>query len=143
MPSTGISVMVENRDLLGIPLEVPDFPSSRTRKPRVRDPSASEGRSHDPNGSKNNNNRQGLPQGNLGLPETIARGLLDKGESLGINKALMNAVSDLKVGFLSLILLNLLNLGPEKFTGPRIVLGPYTLNLPSLLYRVYSPSSCG
>jgi TBC1 domain family protein 5 len=33
----------------------------------------------------------------MGLPELIARGLLDRGESLGINKTVMNAVSELRV----------------------------------------------
>lgn len=33
----------------------------------------------------------------LGFPELIARGLLDRGESLGINKTVMSAVSELKV----------------------------------------------
>lgn len=35
----------------------------------------------------------------MGLPEMIARGLLERGESLGINKTVMNAVSELKVRF--------------------------------------------
>ena len=33
----------------------------------------------------------------LGLPEMIARSLLEKGESLGINRTVMNAVSELRV----------------------------------------------
>lgn len=34
----------------------------------------------------------------LGLPELLARGILERGESLGINKTVMNAVSELRVG---------------------------------------------
>jgi TBC1 domain family protein 5 len=37
------------------------------------------------------------PSFQLGLPELIARGLMDRGESLGINKTVMNAVSELRV----------------------------------------------
>ena len=33
----------------------------------------------------------------MAIPEMIARGLLERGESLGINKTVMNAVSELKV----------------------------------------------
>ena len=36
----------------------------------------------------------------MGLPEMIARGLLERGESLGINKTVMNAVSELKVSLI-------------------------------------------
>lgn len=37
------------------------------------------------------------PSFQIGLPELIARGLMDRGESLGINKTVMNAVSELRV----------------------------------------------
>jgi hypothetical protein len=36
----------------------------------------------------------------MGLPESIARGLLDRGESMGINKTFLTAVSELRVSFL-------------------------------------------
>ena len=35
----------------------------------------------------------------MGLPESIARNLLDRGESLGINKTFLSAVSELKVRY--------------------------------------------
>ena len=38
----------------------------------------------------------------MGLPEMIARGIMERGESLGINKTVMNAVSELKVRVLPL-----------------------------------------
>lgn len=40
----------------------------------------------------------------MGLPEMIARGLMERGESLGINKTVMNAVSELKVTSISILL---------------------------------------
>jgi len=33
----------------------------------------------------------------MGLPEMIARGLMERGESLGINKTLSSALTELKV----------------------------------------------
>jgi TBC1 domain family member 5 len=138
--STGLSVMVENRELLGIPLEVPDFPPSRTRKPRTRqagDYAISEGRPHDPNGS---NLQPSPPPHNLGLPEAIARGLLDKGESLGINKAFMTAVSDLKVFPLYSRRQTYSEISIEKSTRLDIVFGPFASYNPTLFYCF---SSCG
>jgi hypothetical protein len=104
-PSTGISIIIENRNLLGIPLEVPVPQPSPIRNRaglQVRESSALEGQSRDITGSMNSHTRNSSSQLPLGLPEAIARGFLDKGESLGINKAFMSAVSDLKVSFFSL-----------------------------------------
>ncbi len=50
----------------------------------------------EPGSSRGAHIRQGSSP--LGLSETFARNLLERGESLGINKTVMNAVSDLKVG---------------------------------------------
>lgn len=41
--------------------------------------------------------KQNLHQ--MGLPESIARNLLDRGESLGINKTFLSAVSELRVRY--------------------------------------------
>jgi TBC1 domain family protein 5 len=48
--------------------------------------------------------QQSSPQ--LGLPEMITRGLLERGESLGINKTLLNAVTELRVCLWALYLHN-------------------------------------
>lgn len=45
--------------------------------------------------SRGTHTRQGSSP--LGIPETFARNLLERGESLGINKTVMNAVSEFKV----------------------------------------------
>ncbi len=50
-------------------------------------------------------NRQGSAP--MGLPEMIARGLLERGESLGINKTVMNAVSELKVRSIACFVLHI------------------------------------
>lgn len=90
--------MIENRNLLGIPLDVPEPPPvPRKRVPqsqRERPPSSGRqtGSDSDPRHS-----RQGSAQSQMGLPEMFARGLIERGESLGINKTFMNAVSELKV----------------------------------------------
>jgi TBC1 domain family member 5 len=103
-PSAGASIVVENRNLLGIPVEVPDPPPAPTRRrgrpdERSHQISASDGSGVDPSGG-----RSGLRQSSyqMGLPESIARGLLDRGESMGINKTFLTAVSELRVSFLYL-----------------------------------------
>ena len=93
--------MVENRNLLNIPIEVPEAPVTRRRMKPRRTASAEfvQGKNAGREGSRIVGNRGGeLSQSvQLGLPELIARGLLERGESLGINKTVMNAVSELRV----------------------------------------------
>ncbi|OSC96605.1 hypothetical protein PYCCODRAFT_1440937 [Trametes coccinea BRFM310] len=98
-PTTGVSIIHENKNLLGIPVEVPPPISPPVR----RRPRAGEGRQsfsaesstrNDAGGSKAAHNRQ--PSTPMGLPESLARGILERGESLGINKTVMNAVSEFK-----------------------------------------------
>ncbi|KAF9227564.1 hypothetical protein BS17DRAFT_793259 [Gyrodon lividus] len=98
-PSAGASLAVENRNLLNIPLEVPDpLPVSRRRvRPIERTHQAPP--SEHISGSPPTENLRQQPLLQLGLPELFARGLLDRGESLGINKTVMNAVSELKRNF--------------------------------------------
>jgi len=98
--SAGASIVIENRNLLNIPTEVPDpppAPGRRSARPGERGhrPSASDGQAGaDPSGSRPSLARQSSHQ--MGLPESIARGLLDRGESMGINKTLLSAVSELR-----------------------------------------------
>lgn len=99
--ATGAAVVYENRNLLNIPTEVPDLPPlpPMRRRPhlgeRGRSSPAVDGAIRKPDHSR-------TPSNSMGLPELIARGLLDKGESLGINKTVMNAVSELKVSAIML-----------------------------------------
>ena len=102
-PTIGVSIIHENRNLLGIPTEVPPPISPPVRRrPRMgegrqsftSDPSA---RPDANNGGKGQQHTR-QPSTPMGLPETFARGILERGESLGINKTVMNAVSELKVG---------------------------------------------
>lgn len=89
--SSGAAVVYENRNLLNIPIEVPDLaPPPARRRPQMGERGRSDGASR-----KSEHSR--IPSSSMGLPELIARGLLDRGESLGINKTVMNAVSELKV----------------------------------------------
>lgn len=105
-PATGASIMVENRNLLHIPIEVPDAPESRKRNAKPRRTTSAEvlqtkGRvGEDGAGtSSRRRNETGAQSVQIGLPELIARGLMERGESLGINKTVMNAVSELRVRF--------------------------------------------
>ena len=81
-------VMMENRTVLDIPIEVTQGPSQDQplHIPRTKSASSSFGA-----GSRS---QQPSP---LYYPELIARGLLERGESLGLNKTVMNAVSELRV----------------------------------------------
>lgn len=95
-PSAGASLAIENRNLLNIPIEVPEPPPVVRRKAhpiRTHQMAISEHIS----GSPPTESLRQQPSFQLGFPELIARGLLDRGESLGINKTVMNAVSELKV----------------------------------------------
>lgn len=91
--STGTQVVYENRNLLGIPIELPVPPSTHMRR---RPPLGDRGRSSSAvdSGSRKPEHARTTSSS---MAELIARGLMDKSESLGINKTVMNAVSELKV----------------------------------------------
>jgi len=92
-PATGTTLMIENRNFLNIPLEVPDPPIPRRRPRQQERPhliAPSESSAPGTSGSQ-------IFSPQLSFPELFARGLLDRGESLGINRTVMNAVSELKV----------------------------------------------
>ncbi|GBE80030.1 RabGAP/TBC protein [Sparassis crispa] len=98
-PAAGVSVIHENRNLLSIPIEVPEPspppPMRRRQRPGEWGMSfSSEAASRAGQSSKSAHGRQQSTP--LGLSEMLARGLLERGESLGINKTVMNAVSELK-----------------------------------------------
>ncbi|KIK16392.1 hypothetical protein PISMIDRAFT_686378 [Pisolithus microcarpus 441] len=91
-PATGATLMMENRNMLNIPLDVPDPPVAR-RRPRQSE------RTHQATSSETSNlgtTGSQVYSSQLSFPELLARGLLDRGESLGINRTVMNAVSELK-----------------------------------------------
>ncbi|KAG2078033.1 RabGAP/TBC [Suillus decipiens] len=111
-PSAGAIVMTENRNLLNIPLEVPDPPVQMRR--RVRPPISSD--FHGTSSGQGEHMRQS-PSFQMGLPELIARGLMDRGESLGINKTVMNAVSELRR--------NLPELAASLVRTPSAISAPY------------------
>ncbi|PCH38432.1 RabGAP/TBC [Wolfiporia cocos MD-104 SS10] len=105
-PATGVSVIHENRNLLDIPVEVPapaPPPPRRVTRGGQRGQSFSNasgpsspglpGSSGGSAGRSSHSRQQSTP---MGLPEFFANRLLEKGESLGINKTVMNAMSELK-----------------------------------------------
>ena len=94
-PATGVSLMNENWNLLNIPMDVPEAPAplSHRQATRNRPPSAST--STVPPPYTTGHSRQPSSQ-QVGFSEMLG-GILERGESLGINKSLMNAVNELKV----------------------------------------------
>ena len=84
---------MENRNLLNIPMDVP-VPSSPLRRNQ-----SFGGLDNDATVSSRPSQRHSRqhPSQPMGLPESIARGLRERGESLGINKTLMSAMSELRV----------------------------------------------
>lgn len=99
--STGSSIAIENRNLLNIPLEVPEPQQSPTqsRRPITRTRSNTDTLKAGSSKTPQTQSRTPPQSVQLGLPELFARGLLEKGESLGINKTVMNAVSEIRVSF--------------------------------------------
>jgi len=93
-PATGSSIVMENSNLLGIPVEIPPnvlvSQTKRTREPRL--PSTSQ---MDATIGRNHSRQASSP---VGISEMFTRGLVERGESLGINKTLMNAVTEIRVG---------------------------------------------
>lgn len=86
-PSTGAMVMMENRTVLDIAVEAKEKPHQDRPSHMPRHKSVS---------SFAPGSRPQQPSA-MHYPELIARGLLERGESLGINKTVMNAVSELRV----------------------------------------------
>ncbi|KAI5119084.1 hypothetical protein M0805_004857 [Coniferiporia weirii] len=95
-PATGSSIAMENRNLLNISLDVPEPVASpaRTRRPEPPRRMSVDAQRGGP--SRETKARTSQQQLQIGLPELFARGLLEKGESLGINKTVMNAVSEIR-----------------------------------------------
>ncbi|KAJ7109299.1 rab-GTPase-TBC domain-containing protein [Mycena epipterygia] len=89
--ATGNALVLENRNFLNIPLEVPEPPPPPQRR------GARSGRDKTPvaSGTRSNTDARQQPAQQMGL-ELFARGLLERGESLGINKTLMSAVPELR-----------------------------------------------
>ena len=93
--ATGASVVYENRNLLNIASEVPEPPPPPMKR------RAEQGRTTVVNDGplrmlqRPMHARYGS-SGSLGLPD-IAKNIFDRSESLGINRTVMNAVSEIKV----------------------------------------------
>lgn len=92
--ATGASVVYENRNLLNIASEVPEPPPPPTKR------RAEQGRTSTRNDGPLRMLQRPMhvrygSSGSLGLPD-IARNILDRSESLGINRTVMNAVSEIK-----------------------------------------------
>lgn len=91
-PDTGMAIIMENRTLLNIPIDVPSSPGPSPRRRNLQRQSAS---TPTLNGFNGTHAKQ--PSGSVAISD-FTRGLYERGESLGINKmSFMNAVSELRV----------------------------------------------
>jgi TBC1 domain family member 5 len=93
--NTGQSVILENQSLLDIPADPPELPPPppirQVHKPRQSSPPL----------TRHTQDQQSIShsrQSNSSFPENLTRTILERGESFGINKTVMNAVSELRVG---------------------------------------------
>ena len=96
MPATGASIAMENRTFLNILLEVPT-PSSMKRT--TRPPLSSTG-SEDLPSARGHSRQTSSPT--INISDILTRGLVERGESLGINKTLLSAVSEIRVSVLTI-----------------------------------------
>ncbi|KLO18816.1 hypothetical protein SCHPADRAFT_844411 [Schizopora paradoxa] len=106
-PASGAAVVVENKTFLGLEIEIPE-PEPQPQRRRVHPQTGTSMRRKSnadllPSTTNTSDSSSRHPRGagvrqslQLGLPEMIARGLMEKGESLGINKTVMNAVAELR-----------------------------------------------
>lgn len=95
-PSTGASVVIQNRNILGIPVEVPDPPTpARRSNPNRNRPGQGSQTVRLP--------RNGSPLGDFrkefGFPDIIAKGLLD------VNGVISSTVSEIRVSGIVRILI--------------------------------------
>ena len=96
MPATGASIAMENRTFLNILLEVPTLsPTKRTTRP----PLSSAGSEDSP--SARGHSRQ-VSSPAIGISDMLTRGLVERGENLGINKTLLSAVTEIRVSILTM-----------------------------------------
>ena len=96
MPATGASIAMENRTFLNILLEVP---TSSSTKRTTRPPLTSTGSEDSP--SARGHSRQ-VSSPAIGISDMLTRGLVERGESLGINKTLLSAVTEIRVSISTL-----------------------------------------
>lgn len=98
MPATGASIAMENRTLLNISLEVPVLgsPPSTKQNRTTRPPLSSTltGLSGDTLSTRGHSRQASSPA--IGISDMLTRGLVERGESLGINKTLLNAVTEIR-----------------------------------------------
>lgn len=89
--STGSLMVLENRDLLNVHSEIP-----HSMPQLLRNPSSWPSRFQDTLPSDANNPNRQITLSQPSLPDMLSRGWLGRGESLGINKTLMSAVSEIR-----------------------------------------------
>jgi hypothetical protein len=98
IPTTGASIAMENRTFLNILLEVPTSSPASSMKRHTRPPLSSTG-SEDSSPARGHSRQVSSPA--IGISDMLTRGLVERGESLGINKTLLSAVTEIRVSILT------------------------------------------
>lgn len=99
MPATGASIAMENRTFLNILLEVPTSSPASSMKRTTRPPLSSTG-SEESLSARGHSRQVSSPA--IGISDMLTRGLVERGESLGINKTLLSAVTEIRVSILTI-----------------------------------------
>jgi len=85
-PASGVEIVLQNQDLLGIKAQPPE--RDRSEEPeRIRGQRAPRGRPS-----------QGQAQAQQRGVQGFAQGWIDRAQAAGLDKAVLSAVSDLRVG---------------------------------------------
>jgi TBC1 domain family protein 5 len=92
MPATGASIAMENRTFLNILLEVPTLSPASMRR-ATRPPLPLTGSEDSP--ARGHSRQVSSPA--IGISDMLTRGLVERGENLGINKTLLSAVTEIRV----------------------------------------------
>ena len=95
-PTTGASIAMENQTLLNISLEVPTTSPASSTKRTTRLPLSSNMTGSSGDTPTRGHSRQ-VSSPAFGISDMLTRNLVERGESLGINKTLLNAVTEIRV----------------------------------------------
>lgn len=97
-PASGVQVVIQNQDTLGVKAQPPERPESDTVSPSRAGPSRGRGRGRGSISSHiQGQGRIGSGGGAGAGVQGFAQGWIDRAQAAGLDKAVLSAVSDLRV----------------------------------------------